>query len=980
MKKSIVFLSTLIIVVAMFFSPPFTYKAHALTEEEVVALNNARVQLQEILAEREVMAVVYLDDTYVVRQSAFATSESVVEVPSGQTVFIQDVAVDDANETWYYVNLYYQGTEYYGYIQRQNLACSDERLLGWEDEYGMGTTELVTYTDEDGSLVCRDIAQFPASYQAALTELKQKHPNWTFVPLRTGLDWNTVIANEIIGGRSLVHSSLPDYCKEGAYDNVGWYYASREVLERYMDPRNSLNEDAIFQFEQLTYNESYHTQEAIKNFLENTFMNSSQNAPGTDMKFYYIFWAIGAEEGRKVSPFHLAARVLQEQGQGKSALISGTYPGYEGYYNYFNVGATGTTNKEIIENGLKLAKAREWKGAYYSILGGADVISASYIKKGQDTLYLQKYNVAPYSQYAHYTHQYMQNISAPTTEAKSVKKLYAEANALESTFVFKIPVYENMPATACAMPTASTNVVLQVPAGYDNSTIYVDGIPYSTEIRNQRAIATLPNGEGKTAVVFRYDTNGTPTGMYVWTLDYKNKTYVATAQPTFENLLTYHGFSMRIADSSGIRFKTGISADLRSALTTTGVNGYKLKEYGTLVMNQANRAFYPMIKGGEKVLSSMSYGTDGYGNLQDAVYETAGGGYLFASALVDLPAERYKTEFAFGSYLVLEKAGAEITIYGPVQAKSLYSQAGELLNLGSYVVGSKEDVFLRKLIADGDSVEQSRDTDSMDYTIIVEPDGAIPDSVPEVSPEVRAKVEAFVERMYTVALGRASDPDGLQFWTNKLLSYKNDGAGIAHGFILSSEFKNKNYSNEEYIKVLYKTFFNREAEADADGFTYWKGILNTGHSRETVLAGFVNSAEFKSLCTEYGISSGILREDGTVVNPGAVLFTERLYTKALGRSGEIVGVEYWATCIEKGRYTPEAVAKEFFWSEEYLNKKTDDEKYVETLYQTFMDRASDPSGKANWLNHLKNGAGRESVLEGFARSSEFKAIMDRYGL
>ena len=52
------------------------------------------------------------------------------------------------------------------------------------------------------------------------------------------------------------------------------------------------------------------TEEAVKNFLEGTFMNSSQNAPGTDMKFYHIFWAIGAEENRQVSPFHLAARVL----------------------------------------------------------------------------------------------------------------------------------------------------------------------------------------------------------------------------------------------------------------------------------------------------------------------------------------------------------------------------------------------------------------------------------------------------------------------------------------------------------------------------------------------------------------------------------------------------------------------------------------------------------------------------------------------
>ena len=69
-----------------------------------------------------------------------------------------------------------------------------------------------------------------------------------------------------------------------------------------------------------------------------------------------LFWNLGKEEVRNVSPFHLAARVLQEQGQGNSALISGTYPGYEGYYNFFNIGATGNTDQKVIESGLQYAK------------------------------------------------------------------------------------------------------------------------------------------------------------------------------------------------------------------------------------------------------------------------------------------------------------------------------------------------------------------------------------------------------------------------------------------------------------------------------------------------------------------------------------------------------------------------------------------------------------------------------------------------
>lgn len=707
MRKIVIWLSTILIAVAMLTAAPLTYTAHALTEEEEAWVNEARAALQEILAEREVMAVVFLSDKYSVREEASADSDVVVKVPSGQTVFVRDVVIDDEYQAWSYVSFSYKGVDYQGYVQRNNLACSDERFLEWEMNYGMNPGNTAMYALDEGEIVYADIEAFPESYRSALTALKEKYPNWIFVAQNVDLDWNTVIANEIIGGKSLVEHTYHAYCKEGAYDDGNWYYASKEILEHYMDPRNSLHEDAIFQFEQLTYNESYHTEDAIDKFLENTFMNSSQNAPETVMTYAHIFWAIGKEEGREVSPFHLAARVLQEQGtKGGSGLISGTYPGYVGYYNYFNVKASGTTTEEVIVNGLKYAVEQNWSDAYFSILGGANLLSRNYISRGQDTTYLQKYNVAPDDPRDLYGHQYMQNIAAPTSEAKSMKKLYAGANALDSAFVFKIPVYKNMPETPCAMPTSSTNVVLQVPEGYTNTTIYVEGVPYSTVSRNSRQIATAANGNAKSAVAFKYNAGGTPIGMYVWTLEYKNGAYTATPQPELADLLTYHGFSVRITGKSGIRFKTGIDSALREKMTTTGVNGYRLKEYGTLVMNNANRDTYPMIKGGEKVLSGISYGMDANGKVQDVIFETVGGRHRFTSVLVGLPVAQYKTEFAFGGYLILEKDGVQTTIYGPVVAKSIYSLAQQILDSGIYKSGSEADLFLRKLITDADALPE----------------------------------------------------------------------------------------------------------------------------------------------------------------------------------------------------------------------------------------------------------------------------------
>ncbi len=658
--------------------------------------------LSELAKERDIMALIYLCEQYELKAEAASDAKTLAVADSGQTVFIRDAAYNAKEDTlWVYVNFVKGDATYSGYVPREYLACSDERFLQWEQSFcraqGIDAVSDMNLLATDGG-VTSDIAQFPESYHDGLMALKEAHPKWVFVPMNTGLDWNTVITEELKGGRSLVYKSFPSYTKEGAYDDGNWFYASREILEYYMDPRNAFTDSRIFQFELLTYNETYHTEEAVETFLNNTFMNSSANAPGTDMTYAFIFWAIGAEEGREVSPFHLASRVYQEQGKGTSPLISGTYPGYEGYYNHFNVGASGTTTEEVILNGLKYAKEHEWKGSYYSILGGSDVISANYIKKGQDTLYLQKYNVNPNGSYALYTHQYMQNISAPTTESSSIKKLYASADSLENSFVFKIPVYKNMPESACVYPTSSTNVVLQIPSGYD-STVWVGGVPYKAESRNSRQIVKANDNKATDAVVYKYDSKGVPTGMYVWTLEYANGGYTATAQPDLKDLLSYHGFSIRISGDPGIRLKTGISAGLKSTLINSGVNGYKLKEYGTLVTD-ADLAQSPLVKDGGGVMTGMSYGTDSQGNKIDMVYETVGGRQRFTSVLVGLPTTSYNTEYSFRGYVVLQKDGKETVIYGPVRTRSMTGLAKQVIDSGTYEEGSDEDLFLRQILED----------------------------------------------------------------------------------------------------------------------------------------------------------------------------------------------------------------------------------------------------------------------------------------
>lgn len=412
----------------------------------------AKTSLYHIVQEKAVLASVYLCDEYEVKAAPSLDSETVHTVVSGQSVQITDVETDEYGGIWYQVLLYQNGAEYTGYVEKSYLATSDEDFAEWEETYlDLSAIPMVMALSEG----CPDIDQFPASYQNALYALKEKHPDWTFVRMDTGLDWNTAIANEL-GDKSWIAGSRSGSWQNGSAPQRGWSYASEGILKYYMDPRNFLDDSHIFQFEQLIYNSSYHTTDAVQGILNGSFMAVA--IPDDGRTYAQAFTAIGQELG--ISPFHLAARVLQEQGvRGSSALISGAYPGYEGYYNFFNVNASGQGDAETIRRGLAKAKMEGWNTRYASLYGGAKIIGNQYILWGQDTLYLEKFNVAN-GKYANYTHQYMQNIEAPYYEASSIYKAYQKAGVLERRFVFKIPVYENMPASACAQPEKTDTLTL----------------------------------------------------------------------------------------------------------------------------------------------------------------------------------------------------------------------------------------------------------------------------------------------------------------------------------------------------------------------------------------------------------------------------------------------------------------------------------------------------------------------------------------
>lgn len=306
-------------------------------------------------------------------------------------------------------------------------------------------------------------AGFPDSYISGLAQLHKQYPQWQFEAVDTGLDWGTVITKESVNGVNLVPKSGDDARKSTAagaydwntntwtiYDGSNWVAANSGYIAYYMDPRNFLNETDIFQFESLSFNK-LQTKSGVNAILSGTFMAKTvTDSDKTTLNYANAFMKIGELTG--VSPYHLASRVRQEQGlNGTSSLISGTYKGYEGYFNYFNVGAAGVTSTLVIKNGLSYAKKAGWDTRYKALLGGSQLLAKNYIAVGQDTLYFQKFNVVNAKNL--YGHQYMSNLTAAYTEGRKLGQGYTDK---QQAFVFRIPVYKSMPASAVTF-TATGN-------------------------------------------------------------------------------------------------------------------------------------------------------------------------------------------------------------------------------------------------------------------------------------------------------------------------------------------------------------------------------------------------------------------------------------------------------------------------------------------------------------------------------------------
>ena len=402
--------------------------------------------------------------------------------------------------------------------------------------------------DQPNTSYENELAAFPESYQEIIEKLHKTYPNWHFIAYNTELEWDDAVDAESAIGHSLVDKSANEaYINTSDVDSEGkqiirdgnnWVTASRYAVEYYMDPRNFMNERTILAFENLTYQgDDRYTVSGIQNILNGTFMSGSYTYTenGKEITKTYADTFFEAGKASKVNPYHLAAKCRIEQGTKGNYIGNGNYPGYEGYYNFFNIGAYAHDGRGANWNGAIYAKnpdsdgepqsgsyGRPWDNQYKAIMGGSQFVGESYINKGQNTLYFERFNVVDKSRL--YRHEYSTSVTGASSSASSMKAAYP-ADTFKGTLYFTIPVYKNMPADPVPKPEnrqegdtqEKENTDNQVSTGGTVSTSYkvddgvVSGVTEGTTVDAFKSNFTL--SEGQTVKVYDKDGNEKSSGV-----------------------------------------------------------------------------------------------------------------------------------------------------------------------------------------------------------------------------------------------------------------------------------------------------------------------------------------------------------------------------------------------------------------------------------------------------------------------------------
>ena len=406
---------------------------------------------------------------------------------------------------WYYVTKM-DSTNLNAYV------CSTAIKLNSDHSTAISSATMKKMTDKQFEDYLKSEG-FPSTYWKKLKELHKLHPNWVFKASLTFKNWNSILTDESELGMSTIwinstrekagyeayletkYSKYYDWSTNMFYNYDGSsYIANKNTVAYYLDPRNFLNEEKIFMFEGLNYNENSKNSDLVTGILgTSTYTKKILNA-GKEFDISVGFLASRIKQEGTIGT--TATKGVSTKCSGLSYSASGkTFNGP--LYNFYNIGATSSPTNAVM-NGLCYAAQtdsntfRPWNTPEKAIRGGAKFIGSGYINAGQYTNYFQKYNTSASSSKS-LGHQYMTNIEAPSNEATIIYNKYKSNNELKEDYVFYIPYYLNMPNSISLPKLGNPNNWLKS-LKVDNKTVTNfkgDTTTYNIEVDNSKASVSI---------------------------------------------------------------------------------------------------------------------------------------------------------------------------------------------------------------------------------------------------------------------------------------------------------------------------------------------------------------------------------------------------------------------------------------------------------------------------------------------------------
>ena len=293
-------------------------------------------------------------------------------LPSGVSLeILETVNSDDGSKPWHHINFTFNGKAYTGYISSgyvSNISYSDDNNNGTytseiPKEYASYVSALKekhpnwTFKFYNTGLEWSDVVKGetkpgisaisgtkPISYRSTSYNFKKesvtgyvygyyiKIDGATATVINT--DGNLNVRDGIGTSKTNIICSIPagtvvnylgfagtdekgrDWYKisiENGYtftpiEGTSWYQAHGQVVQYYLDPRNFLDEQSVFMFENLGFDSSVHTVAGVQSILSKAAWakGTVQTTDGRSISYAEAFYEAGQKYG--VSPYHLASR------------------------------------------------------------------------------------------------------------------------------------------------------------------------------------------------------------------------------------------------------------------------------------------------------------------------------------------------------------------------------------------------------------------------------------------------------------------------------------------------------------------------------------------------------------------------------------------------------------------------------------------------------------------------------------------------